>query len=113
MHTVPDGPAQNVKPRKIDSYTLEVSWLDPEPRHIKPGFTITRYLVIVGRRCGQGIKETIPAAQSGNYSVQFSGLQPGTTYCVRVVPGNSAGFALLQSVQSADKEVDLPEIMRE
>lgn len=113
MHTVPDGPAQNVTAHPIDSHTVEVSWEDPEPRHIKPGFKITRYLVIVGRRCGQGITKTITVAQSRRHSVQFSDLEPGTNYCVRVVPGNSAGFALSQSVQSEDETVELPEIMRE
>ena len=97
---------------KINSHTLEVSWLEPDPRHIKPGFEITGYRVIVGSSCGEGINKTIPAAQSRWYSVRFPHLEPGTTYCVRVVPGNIAGFALPQSVQSSDQMVDLPEILR-
>ena len=111
MHAVPDGPAQRVTVYQIDSNTVEVRWMDPEPRHTKPGFEITRYLVIVGTRCGEGAKITVPAEQSQWHSVQFTGLDPGTPYCVRVVPGNVAGFALPQSVQSSDQMVDLPQIM--
>ena len=97
----------------INSHTLEVRWQEPDPRHIKPGFEITEYCVIVGSSCGEGIKKTVPAAQSQWYSVRFPHLEPGTTYCARVVPGNIAGFALPQSVELSDDTVDLPEIMRE
>ena len=99
--------------KKIDSRTLEVSWEDPDPMHIKPGFEVTKYLVTVGERCGQGNKKTIDAANLVQYLVQFSDLLPGTTYCVRVVPGNDAGFASPQSVQSTDKMIFLPDILRE
>ena len=111
MHAVPDGPAQHVTVYQIDSNTVEVRWADPEPRHTKPGFEITRYLVIVGTSCGEGSTQMILAKQWQWYSVRFTGLEPGTTYCARVVPGNIAGFALPQSVQSSDQMVHLPQIM--
>ena len=42
--------------------------------------------------------------------VFISGLTPGATYCIRVSPGNSVGFARPATAAAADQTITLPPV---
>ena len=98
---------RNVQLTKEDARTIRVTWRDPPYKHLNSPSGITRYRVTANMdTCNdQGNKKEVKERE-----VFISGLTPGTTYCIRVSPGNSDGFARPATAAAADQTITLPPV---
>ena len=72
---------------------------------------ITQYRVVIGNK---GCRDTLHVVTvNGNTNAaKFGGLEPSSSYCVRVYPTNEQGSTPERIARRSRRTIDLPDLLR-